>query len=158
MIRSAATIAKTMLPAPHKTPVSDSVRARHRDAASEASLPRRTASSTAVASGVSPIEMIAALAAKKTVKSATIASAAPNVIRSTCVRKTYDSGPITTAGGTSSQLLYFRERAKDKGLYGGTCHPLTVDVAAMTYRPLAPLLIRVLSTALRAQVPQTPKT
>src|SRR3954470_1357332 len=157
MIRSAATIAKTMLPAPHKTTVSDSVRARHRDAASEASLPRRTASSTAFASGVSPIEMIAALAAKKTVKSATIASAAPNVIRTTCVRKTYDSGPITTAGGTSSQMMYLREKAKDKGLYGWTCHPLTVDFAAMIYRAVAALLIAVIPLALAAQTPQTPR-
>src|SRR5438270_12954346 len=106
-------MAKRMLPTPHNSTVNVSVRPRHRDAASEASLPRRTASSTASASGVSPIQITNALTIKKTANNATIDAAAVNDICTTWLRKTYDNGPITTAGGRSSQRMYLRE--KDTG-------------------------------------------
>src|SRR5205807_10662965 len=115
---SAATTAKRMLPALHSTSVSDSVRTRHRDAASDASRPRRTSSSTASASGARPNHVDPPPSKKKSANNPTIASAAPNDIRTTWLRNTNDNGPITTAGGTSSQRTYLREKDRRPALSG----------------------------------------
>src|SRR5205085_8593519 len=53
----------------------------------------------------------------------TIASAAPNDKRTPWLRNTYDNGPMMTAGGTSSQRTYLREKDKDGHDYTDACHP-----------------------------------
>src|SRR5206468_1806539 len=103
---NAAMSAKAMLPAPQSSSISVSVRSRQREAASDASRPRCTLSSTESARGVSRIHTAAPPRTKRTAERPAVVAAVPSDIRMTCERKRYESGPATTAGGTNNQRTY----------------------------------------------------